>query len=291
MQEISLADKPVSAEVFLKKEPKQNFNFDSHVPMIGNPAPLKSIKFQENLHIPPKADYFANDVDSKANNSISEMYKSQLKISHISKILSAGMLGLKKDRKLVPTRWSITAVDDILSKDILRKIRYYPEISDIMVFTSEYVGNHYEFLLLPSSFSFEVIEIKMSGSVWNPFSAENAIMKDEEGFFGRKTYAANVTGAYYVNRLALAEYLEKIKRQAACLVMRECRPEYYAPLGVGILREASRAAFRNIPEKFTSIEEAFNRIQGRLKLNNAVFRDNSWLLANYGKQKRLAEFF
>ena len=73
---------------------------------------------------------------------------------------------------------------------------------------------------------------------------------------GRKKYAFEVTGAYYANRLGLAEHLEKIKRQATAIFIREVGPEYYAPLGVGILREITRSAFQNKPEKFNTIEEA-----------------------------------
>ena len=127
---------------------------------------------------------------------------------------------------------------------MLDKIRFYPEISEIQLFHGYYVGNHYEFLLLPDKFAFEVIETYFSGSIWNPVSQKVSIAQDYEGFNGRKTYASSVTGAYYTARLALCEHLTKIKKQAACLVMREERPEYNAPLGVGILRELSRAAFK-----------------------------------------------
>ena len=129
----------------------------------------------------------------------------------------------------------------------------------------------------------------MSGSVWNP-QGELYLAIDNEGFSGRTEYASNVTGAYYVNRLALVEYLEKIKKQASCLVMRECRPEYYAPMGVGILREASRQAFRNQPEKFENISQALESAQKRMRLPTNVFKDNSPLLKNYGKQTRLNKF-
>jgi hypothetical protein len=37
--------------------------------------------------------------------------------------LSIGVLGLKKDKKLVPTRWAITATDDILAKKLLEKVK------------------------------------------------------------------------------------------------------------------------------------------------------------------------
>ena len=51
----------------------------------------------------------------------------------------------------------------------------------------------------------------MSESVWNP-QGSLYLAQDYEGFNGRKEYADDVTGAYYANRLALVEYLEKIKR-------------------------------------------------------------------------------
>lgn len=144
--------------------------------------------------------------------------------------------------------------------------------------------------MFPDKFSFEVIEAKMHGSVWNPFSLETLFMMDYEGFFGRKQYASNVTGAYYANRLALCEYLERIKRQASCLVMREARPEYYAPMGVGILREASRQAFRTSPEKFASLIGAIETIRKRMKIPTNEFINRSILLKERGKQKRLADF-
>jgi len=290
MQEISMADKHVDTEIFLKKPPKYNINPDKHVPIIGNPAPVKKIRLEENPSIPRKIDYIVGDTDVRAVVAISELYKSNIRISNIIKVLSAGLLGQKTKRKLVPTRWAITATDDTLSKLLLEKIRFYQEISSIQLFHSEYLGNHYEFLLLPEKFSFEVIEAKMSGSVWNPFSSSTTIMQDYEGFNGRKTYASEVTGAYYANRLALAEYLEKIKRQASCLVMRECRKEYYAPLGVGILREASREAFKHKPEIFSTIKEALQQAQKRMRLPIEVFQNKSWLLKEYKKQKRLSDF-
>jgi len=290
MQEVSMADKSVSMEVFLKKVPRMTINFNQEVPLIGNPAPLKSITLEENPRILKKVDYLVSDNNAKATIAMSELYKGDTKISNISKILSAGLLGLGYQRRLVPTRWAITAVDDTISKDMLKKIRYYPEISEILVFTSEYLGNHYEFILFPDKFSFEVIEAKMHGSVWNPFSSETLFMMDYEGFFGRKQYASNVTGAYYANRLALCEYFEKIKRQASCLVMREARPEYYAPMGVGILREASRQAFKNSPEKFVSLKEASEKIKTRMKISPIEFINRSVLLKERGKQKRLIDF-
>lgn len=284
MQEIAMTHKSISTQFklkkpFLQKQKEQ----DAKVPLISHAAEISHVKLEENPIVKPKVEYLVNDTEVKSVHAIQELDKSGIPTSTITKILSAGLLGLRKNRKLVPTRWSITAVDDTLSKKRLEKIRLYQELGEIHLFNSEYLGNHYEFLLLPEKWSFEVIEISLtkSDSVWH----------DYETYFQRKTYAESVTGAYYANRLALTEYLEKIKRQCHCIVFREVRPEYYAPLGVGILRQISRDAFQQQPEKFPSLQEAFNRIQSRLRLNIKHFTDKSYLLKNYGKQKKLTSFF
>lgn len=289
MQEVAMSSKSADMEFFLKKRPSIRMHANNEMPIIGNPAPLKSARFQENPKIEKKVDYLVNDVDVKSKTALNELYESGIKISNIIKILSAGLLGLKKQRKLVPTRWAITATDSNLSGQLLEKIRYYPQISEFMLFHSEYIGNHYEIILIPGEFSYELIEAKMSGSVWNPGS-ELCIMKDYETWHGRKDYAENCAGGYYVVRLALAEYLNRIRRQAAVFVMRECRPEYWAPCGVGILRETVRDAFQKQPEKFSNLNETLQTSQKRLRLPVAEFTKESFLLKIKKEQKKLLNY-
>jgi len=291
MQEVALTSKPVSMEFKLKKKPTLKFQFDMHNPIIGNPAPLKKVRFEENPKIEKKVDYLANDIDVKANTAMQELYTSRIPVSNIIKILSAGMIGVKTSRKLVPTRWAITATDSNLSELLLDKVRYYQQIPEFMLFHAEYIGNHYEILLLPGEFSFEVIEAKMPSSVWNQEGKETYVMKDYENWHGRKDYASEVAGGYYVARLAVSEYLNAIRRQASVLVMRECRPEYWAPCGVGILRETCRSAMQSKPEKFSSLKETLNAAQTRLKLKIETFLNNSKLLSEYKKQTKLTNFF
>jgi len=282
MKEIAMTHKSIATEFKLKKPIHKHTERDSRVPLISNAALVEKVRLQENTKIKPKIDYLVNDTDVKSTIAIQELSKAKIETSNIIKILSAGLLGLKKNRKLVPTRWAITATDDILSKHALEKIKLFPEISEFQVFHAEYLGNHYEFLLLPDTYSFEVIEISLQykGGTWT----------DYESIFKRKKYASDVTGAYYVNRLALTEYLEKIKRQAQCLVIREIRPEYYAPCGVGILRETSRAAFQSKPEKFNTLKEALTKIQTRLRQPIENYTKKSWLLNQQRTQTKLNEF-
>jgi len=284
MKEIAMTHKSIATEFKLKKPIRKHTEYDTRVPLISNAAPVEKVRLQENTKIKPKIDYLVNDTDVKSAIAIQELNKAKIETSNIIKILSAGLLGLKKNRKLVPTRWAITATDDTLSKHALEKIKLFPEIPEFQVFHAEYLGNHYEFLLLPDKYSFEVIEISLK------FGNTGAAWQDYESIFKRKKYASDVTGAYYVNRLALTEYLEKIKRQAQCLVIREIRPEYYAPCGVGILRETSRAAFQSKPEKFNTLKEALYDIQTRLHQPITNYTKKSWLLNQQKTQTKLSKF-
>jgi hypothetical protein len=282
MQEIAMTSKSISTEFKLEKPIQAHDESESYIPIIKKAAQVKSVRLEENPQIERKIDYLVNDTDAKSKTSILELEKAKTPVSTIIKILSAGLLGLKTERKLVPTRWSITAVDDMISKEKLKKIKFHKEISNFELFTADYLGNHYEFLLLPDKFSFEVIEIN---------SQNLGIWQDYESFFGRKNYAESVTGAYYANRLALTEYLEKQQKQASCLVFREIGEEYTQSMGVGILRQLSREAFSKQPETFSSIAEALARISIRLKLPITTFTDKSNLLKKYGKQARLNTWF
>ena len=283
MKEIAMTHKSVSTEFKLSKPVTPHTEKESRVPLISHAAPVKTVRLEENPKIKKKVEYLVNDDELKSKHAILEMHKSGISTSNIIKILSAGLLGLKKNRRLVPTRWSITATDDTISKTKIEKIKQFPEIQDFQVFHAEYIGNHYEFLLLPDSFAFEVIERRSLPKTKGKW-------QDHESFFPRKKYAASVTGAYYANRLAVSEYLEIVRRQAQILVIREIRPEYYAPCGVGILREISREAFKQKPRKFNTLNESLADIQTRLRQPVENYVNQSWLLKNFGKQTKLYQF-
>jgi hypothetical protein len=282
LQQVAMTSKSIATEFKLSKGIEKNTENDSYLPIINNATFVKSVRLEENPIIEKKVDYLVNDTDIKSSSAIIELEKSKTPTSTIIKILSAGLLGQESKRKLVPTRWAITAVDDTLSQIKLKTIKYYPEIAEISLFNAEYLGNHYEFLLLPEKFNFEVIEINsQSHSFWH----------DVEGFFGRKEYASSVTGAYYANRLAVAEYLQKTQKQASCVVFREIGPEYTQSMGVGILRQISREAFSKEPQKFQTLSEALEQIGSRIKLQLNDFVDKSQILKNYGKQKKITSWF
>ena len=279
VQEIAMADSSVASEFKLKKPIKKHDEKESRVPLIANAGEVENVRLQENPKIKKKVEYLVNDVDVKSNASMPELEKAGIGTSSIIKLLSAGLLGLKKNRKLVPTRWAITAVDDILSNKKIDEIKYFPEIQDYRVFTHNYLGNYYEILLIPRFWSFEVIEISLRGGVW----------RDSESIFRRKKYAESVTGAYYANRLAVCEYLMDVKKQTSVIVFREIRPEYYAPLGVGILRETTRSAMKSEARKFFNLKDALEDIQSRLRISVDRYLKDSFLMKEL-EQKRLKDY-
>jgi hypothetical protein len=287
-QELALSSKPVSTEIFLKKKPTIQFTSDAVFRPMTNPAPIKKAILEENPSVPKKVDYLTSDSDVLATTALKELYQTNIKIDHLQKLLSIGLLGKKSNRKMVPTRWSITATDDTISKQHLEKIRYFPEINQITLFSGNFLGNYIEALLLPGHFAFESLEAWIPGNVF--LNKQVHITQDYETFKGRTKYAFEVTGGYYAMRLPTTEHLTKIGRQATVLIFREIRPEYYAPLGVGIVRETTRRAFANQPKHFDTIEEALKDIQSRTTLGMEQVKQKSWILNNYGKQKSLSDF-
>ncbi|MBU2523172.1 MAG: hypothetical protein KKE23_02685 [Nanoarchaeota archaeon] len=286
MQEVAMASKSTALEFKLKKKPVLNAYIDSRMPLIGNPAPLQFARFEENSSVNNKVEKAVNDTDVRASTSIDELHGYKIPVSNIIKLLSAGLLGTKLRRKLVPTRWAITSVDSNLSEKMIDKVRYYPTINSYLLFNAEYLGNHYEIIMLPRQFSFEVLEAKMPGSIWNP-ELEMHLMQDYENWYGRKDYASSVGGGYYAVRLPISEHLSKIRKQASILVLRECRKEYYAPCGVGILREVVKNALSKKPEAFDNLNEALAKAQTRMLLPIEIFKKRSKLLSEVNIQKTL----
>ena len=293
MQEISLSSKSVDAHFELKKRPVMKVDLNAHTAAVGNPAPLKDVRLESNPKVDRKVDYLTSDDDVHAKQAIEELYDHGTPVSHIMKILTAGMLGLKFQRKLVPTRWGITAVDDTLSKRMLESIRTFQEISEVLLFHGNYLGNYYEVFFVPGCWSFEVIEISSQGYFGEGKTGkdrEPATWHDYEFFSGRKDYASSVTGGYYAARLPITEYLEKIKRQATVLVFREVSEEYWAPCGVGILRELMRGILKTQPERFDSFDNAMKSSRKRFGLPIEHWTKKSVLLKEIKEQKRLFEF-
>ncbi len=292
-QEIAIASKPVDVEIELKRK----LNFDKRKDKVlmhqGMSAPLKGARITSNVKVHKKVDRVMND-EIKSKEGIEYLYKNNFDEYALSKILSVGVLGLKKDKRFVPTRWSITATDDILCKKILERVKEYKWIENYELFFGEFMGNCYLIMLFPNVFNFELFELYLPGSSWNP-SQQIKASTDYENFFGRKTYASNCAGGYYASRLPIVEYLNSIKKQASVLVIRIETPSYWASLGVWVCREACRKTINGRKLKFGSKEELLNsaEIIAKKKFNFDIesILTKSKLLDKINTQKNLNEFF
>ena len=258
-QELAMASKPVDVEIELKKKIGPGFKRDRVVMPQGMNAPLKKAKITSNVKIDSKLDKVVND-DIKAVEAVTTLHKVGFSEYALSKILSVGVLGLKKDRRLVPTRWSITATDDMIGKKLLERIRNYRWIENHELFFGEFMGNCYLIMLFPNIFSYELFELYLPGSSWNP-SNEIKASTDMEDFYGRKDYASNTAGGYYAARLPILNYLDKEQRQASVLVIRIELPTYWAALGVWVVREATKKAMANKNLKFSDMKEMLEGVR------------------------------
>ncbi|RZN38031.1 MAG: hypothetical protein EF813_05285 [Methanosarcinales archaeon] len=304
-QELAMADAPVDAEAWFARPPAARMAFDGMLMPMGPAGELTKITLTENPKVPAKIDYLVSDTDVVAVDSIRELHRSSISQQHITRIFSIGLLG--RDRKLVPTRWSITAIDDMVGKMLLDDIRYYPEIKDIVLFTTEKFGNHFEILLVPRCFSFELIEVWLPDSVW---SDRLWIGGDREEYGGKRGYSS-LAGGYYAARTAVVEYLHAIKRQASVFIVREIRPDYWAPLGVWVIREAVRDALTGSSggvagdgvsgadgvgggsgaRRFDSIDDAFRDLRGRIRTPHAKWQSEMQLLDKCRFQRTLTDFW
>ena len=292
-QEIATASKPVNIEIELKNRLRLGREKDKVITSMGMRAPLKKARITENVQINPKLDKIMND-EIKASEGIEILYKNNFNEYVLSKILSVGVLGLKKNKKLVPTRWSITATDDTIGKKLLEKIREYKWIENFELFFGEFMGNQYILLFFPSVWSFELFELYLPKSLWNP-SEQIKASTDFESYSARKEYAFNTAGGYYATRLAILEYLNSIKRQAGVLTIRIETPSYWAALGVWVCRESIRKAINKGALKFNSMNEILESAKqiSKIKYNfdNSEILKQSKLLKQIKTQKNLKEWF
>lgn len=292
-KDIAIASSPVDVEIELKNQINMGKRVDKVLTPHGMKADLKDAKVTSNVKIDKKVDRVMND-EIKANEGMKYLYQSGINEYSLAKILSVGVMGMKKDKRMVPTRWSITATDDTITKDLLKNVRENKWIQDYEFFFGEFMGNQFLIMFFPGVWSYELFELYYPGSSWNP-GKEVKASTDSEGFNGRTSYAQNCVGGYYASRLPVVEYLNSIGKQASVLVIRLETPSYWASLGVWVVRESVRNALNREVMKFSDKKEFLDSVKKISKLKydfdcDLIF-DKSKLLKVYGIQKSLKDWF
>jgi DNA repair protein NreA len=288
-RELALADASVDIELNLTKKPRGSIFLDDDIQPFGPSAPIRDLHVG-NSRYDDKIEKAYYDTDLKATGAVIQLFNRGVVVSKIQKAFSVGAFGVEKNRKLVPTRWSITAVDDIISKNLREKVKTFPEINEFRVYESIYMDNVFEILMIPQQWSYESMEAWYPGTVWNPTGQSIAIFSDWEGNGGRTTYA-QIGGCYYSARLATCEQLVRERRQATVIVLREARPGYIMPIGVWQVRENVRNAMKQKPYLFKSLAESLQFIGGRFEIPMQRWIIQSELLKRALFQKKITDFF
>ncbi len=289
-REVAIADHPVDVEIGL--DGPLDVDLDVGPRDIATPtgprAEAQRADLAENPHVPRAVKKTLEDDEWNAQGAMNYLYRRGLDVYDINTVLSAGALGKRQNRRLVPTRWSITAVDDTVSQFLRGQVRNEPSVSGVEVWHNDFLGNHFWVVLVPGSWEFELVEMKAPGSVWNPEDDSYWVATDYEGFDGRTRYAEETAGAYYAARLGVLEALAERGRRAKALVLREVTEDYWGPSGVWVVRETVRDAFDGRPGRAETLPEALATLSSQLPLSARRLRRVSELAA--GQQATLQDF-
>ncbi len=288
LQELAMSSKPVDAELRLSKAPRKVLTLSEDTQPYGPSAPLERFKLG-NTSVDRRIETSFYDRDLKAVDAVTELYRKGVLVTRIQKAFSLGMFGEGARRRIVPTRWSITAVDSAISLRLVKKIKGYPTIDEYRVYGFSVYDNQYVSILLPEPWRFEWIEAWFPNTTWNQSQNTPYMIGDYEEFFGRKTYA-KVGGCYYSTRLAVGEALEAEGRQAAAIVLRETYPGYLMPLGVWNVRESIRSMMKQPYEAHETFRSALNSALAKMKITKSTWARESVLISRELSQTKITNF-
>ncbi|MDH5432212.1 MAG: Nre family DNA repair protein [Nitrosopumilus sp.] len=279
LQEITMSSKATDTDLVFQKTTSPKVSLDGESAPFGPIGEIKTAKFSgTSSEKSIEKTYY--DKDLKAQDAVLNLYNSGIDISKIQKCFSIGMLGQK--RKLVPTKWSITATDDIICKYLTDDVLDYGLIDSHRIFSYEHLGNIFTVVLFPHRWVYEMIEAWYSDGILG-FGSD---YEDARGI----DHPPAIAGAYFAAKLGVLEYLKDKKIQAGAVILREIRPEYAIPVGVWQVREGIREAMNQTPMIADSIENALV-----LASNKTSISKSEWLshgnIVELIRQKTISDFF
>ena len=288
LQDLALSKRAVDSTMTFEKTPSQYLNEmvlsksnHEEIPTVFS-APVSEFKIYPSAS-DEKIEKKYYDGDLLASDAVVELYENNVDITRIAKVLSIGMLGRKKNRKLVPTKWSITAADDIVSMNLLKKIKDNAVLDCYLVFYFNHLGNYYSIIFIPDDvWNFEMIES------WIDTNGRVHIGSDYESGKNIEHYPS-IAGAYFAARLAAAEYLFKKRKKSSVLILREIHPEYFMSLGVWQIREGIRESLKSKGKKFETFDSALKYGISKTSLSVNEWIKNSSIIRNK-KQKKISDY-
>ncbi|HJK32126.1 MAG TPA: hypothetical protein O0X53_05890, partial [Methanocorpusculum sp.] len=148
VQEIALSEKPLDIEVAFTKPVQFDLNFDGTVAPVGMSGTMKKLDVIDNARVSRVVDRCISDTDLRATEAARILFENGTDVYKITNLLTAGLLGVQ--RKVVPTRWAITATDDMISSGMKKDVIRMPALPEYQVFCATLHGNTLCFLLIPS---------------------------------------------------------------------------------------------------------------------------------------------
>jgi len=279
LQELAMSEEATDSDVQFVKATSPVGLIDGYSAPFGPVGEIKSVKFSNSVSERPIEKLYY-DRDVLAADAVLKLYNSGIEISKIQKCFSIGMFG--KKRKLVPTRWSITATDDIISKSLINETLDYPIIDSVRVFYHSHLGNSYSVLLFPHRWIYEMTEAWWSNGVLG-FGSDG---EDARGI----DHPPAIAGAYFAAKLAVGEYLMKNGIQSGCVIFREIRPEYAIPVGVWQIREGVREAMKQKPVIVDSFEKGLDVAAKPMSVSKKEWLAHGGIIQTL-RQKTISDYF
>ena len=279
LHEVAMSSRPIDSELQFYKNPKPVASIDGESAPFGPVGEVASAKFSSTSSDKSiQRAYY--DHDLKAQDAVVSLYNRGIEISKIQKCFSVGMFG--KKRKLVPTKWSITATDSIIAESLVSEILEFDLIDSCRVFSHDHLGNLFSVVLFPHRWLFENQEAWHTGNGIG-FGSD---IEDAKGI----DHPPVTAGAFFAAKLGVAEYLLEKKYQASALVLREIRPEYAVPVGVWQIREAIRSAMKNEPYIAENFDDGVTFAAKRMSVSKSEWLSKGDMLSTL-KQKSISDFF
>ena len=279
LHEVAMSSRPIDSELQFYKNPKPVASIDGESAPFGPVGEVASAKFSSTSSDKSiQRAYY--DHDLKAQDAVVSLYNRGIEISKIQKCFSVGMFG--KKRKLVPTKWSITATDSIIAESLVSEILEFDLIDSCRVFSHDHLGNLFSVVLFPHRWLFENQEAWHTGNGIG-FGSD---IEDAKGI----NHPPVTAGAFFAAKLGVAEYLLEKKCQASALVLREIRPEYAVPVGVWQIREAIRSAMKNEPYIAENFDDGVTFAAKRMSVSKSEWLSKGDMLSML-KQKSISDFF
>jgi hypothetical protein len=287
-RELALGGPPTRIDALFKRRPSGRIELHSEGAPYGPSAPIETFQV-EGVKADHRIERAFDDTDMLARDGILELYGGGVYLSRIQRALSAGLLGVGKRRRLVPTRWSITAVDSMVGESMMEGTKVAPTIDEYRIYETVQLDNRWIILMMPTEWCYELVEAWYPGTLWNPGERAISIINDYEFYEGRTTYA-RIGGCYYAARLAANELLTAEGRQAGVVVLREAHPGYILPVGVWNVREHVREALRTTPTRYDSLQGALGHVERMMDIPLKRWIGVSGILSDRLYQRRLEDF-